>query len=224
MDWIWFLFGFDGRINRARLWLAMLVIVCWMILIGTLILSIDKLFGSPVESIHFSINGIFGFVDPTVLRAALTRLRDGRETSPAHLLLMFFEGVGTLVFVWIYLATSIKRLHDRDKGGWWTIAYFVIPGLYSQFQDRLPNSYLVLPFAIGVFALMIAGFVDLYCLRGTRWTNRFGPNPLPKVQTRPRSSHGSSTSNSAWKHTGAMEFVPHSTGSLTGAHVKRGHD
>jgi hypothetical protein len=69
---------------------------------------------------------------------------------------------------------------------------------------------------------MIAGFIDIYCLKGTRWTNRFGPNPLPKVQTRPRSSRGSSTSG--WKQTDAMEFVPHQASPLTGMHVKRGHD
>jgi len=217
MDWVWFLFGFDGRINRAKLWLAMLVILCWMIFIGMLMLGIDKLFGSPLETIHFGINDIFGIVDPAVLRAALVRLRDGKETSPAHLVLMFFEGIGTLLFVWVYVATSIKRLHDRDKGGWWIIPYFVFPGLYSQFQDRLPDSWLVFPFALATFLLMIAGFVDLYCLRGTRWTNRFGPNPLPKVQTRPRT-----TPASRWDQTEAMEFVPRQASPPPGMRVNRG--
>ena len=31
MDWVWFLFSFEGRINRAKYWLAGLVILCWMI-------------------------------------------------------------------------------------------------------------------------------------------------------------------------------------------------
>src|ERR1700753_1272635 len=115
MDWVWFLFGFDGRINRAKAWLAMLVIMCWMILILFLMLGIDGMFGSPIKTIHIGVDDIFGIVDPAVLRAMFARLRDGRETSPAHLILMFFQAVGTLVFVWTYLATSIKRLHDRDK-------------------------------------------------------------------------------------------------------------
>jgi uncharacterized membrane protein YhaH (DUF805 family) len=217
MDWVWFLFGFDGRINRAKIWLAMLVIICWMIFIAALMLGIDGLFGNPAKSIHFNINDVFAFVDPAVLRAATLRLREGKEASPAHLVLTFFHGVGTLLFVWVYLATAVKRLHDRDKSAWWMIPYFVIPGLYAQFQDRLPDSWLVFPFVLAAFLLMIAGFVDIYCLRGTRWTNRFGPNPLPKVQNRPRS-----TSASSWDQTSAYEFVPRSASPSAGAHVKRG--
>jgi uncharacterized membrane protein YhaH (DUF805 family) len=209
MDWVWFLFGFDGRINRAKAWLAMLVIVCWMILIGMLMLGIDRMFGSPVKSIHVGVDDIFGIVDPAVLRATFEHLRHGRETSPAHLVLMFFESVGTLVFVWIYLATCIKRLHDRDKASWWMIPYFVVPGLYAQFQNRLPDSSLIFPLTLAVLLLLIAGFIDIYLLRGIRWTNQFGPNPLPKTQSRART-----TSASRWEQPGAFEFVPRSQADL----------
>jgi hypothetical protein len=78
------------------MWLAILAILGWMFLVAILMLAIDKMFGSPVESIHFGANDIFGLVDPAVLRAAFARLRDGKQTSPAHLVLMFIEGVGTL--------------------------------------------------------------------------------------------------------------------------------
>jgi uncharacterized membrane protein YhaH (DUF805 family) len=154
-----------------------------------------------------------------VLRATFAHLRSGKETSPAHLILMFFEGVGTLMFVWVYLATSVKRLHDRDKTGWWMVPYFVIPGLYAQFQNRLPDSSLIFPLALAVCFMLIWGFIDMYCLRGTRWTNQFGPNPLPKTQGRPRT-----TSASRWDQTSAYEFVPHSASSSAGVHVNRGHD
>lgn len=193
MDWVWFLFQFDGRINRAKVWLAMLVIVCWMLVIAALMLIIDGMFGNPAKSIHFSTNDVFAFVDPAVLQAAISRLREGKEASPAHLVLACFHGVGTMLFAWVYLATSVKRLHDRDKDGWWMLPYFVVPGLYTQFQDRLPDSWLLFPLALAAFGLMIGGFIDIYCLKGTRWTNRFGPNPLPKEQTRPRSGRGSSS-------------------------------
>ena len=36
MDWTWYLFGFKGRINRAKYWLAGLIIGCWMLLLATL--------------------------------------------------------------------------------------------------------------------------------------------------------------------------------------------
>jgi hypothetical protein len=79
MDWVWFLFAFDGRINRAKAWLAVLVILCWMLFIAAVMLGIDGLFGNPVKSVHFNINDIFAFVDPAVLRAAIARLREGKE-------------------------------------------------------------------------------------------------------------------------------------------------
>jgi uncharacterized membrane protein YhaH (DUF805 family) len=218
MDWVWFLFGFDGRINRAKMWLAILVIACWMLFIALLMVMVEQLFGNPVKSVHFNINDIFGIVDPAVLRATFARLREGKEASPAHFVLAFFHAVGTLIFVWVYLATSIKRLHDRDKAGWWIVPYFVIPGLYAQFQDRLPDSYLIFPLALAVCFMMIWGFIDMYCLRGTRWTNQFGPNPLPKTQNRPR------TSTSSWDQTSAYEFVPHRASPPAGVHVNRGHD
>ncbi len=197
MDWVWFLFAFDGRINRARAWLALLVILCWMLFIAAMLLGIDGMFGNPVKSVRFNVNDIFAFVDPAVLRAAIERLREGKEASPAHLVLTFFHAAGTLLFAWVYLATSVKRLHDRDRSGWWIIPFFVVPGLYAQFADRLPNSYLTFPIALSMFALLLWGFIELYCLRGTRWTNQFGPNPLPKVQTRPRSSR----TTSSWDQT-----------------------
>ena len=157
-----------------------------------LMIGIDGLFGNPVKTVRFNIDDIFSFVDPAVIRAAILRLREGKEASPAHLVLTFFHAAGTLLFAWVYLATCAKRLHDRDKSGWWAIPFLVVPGLYAQFVDRLPNSYAMLPFALIVFALMIWGFIEIYCLKGTRWTNRFGPNTLPKEQTRARSGSRSS--------------------------------
>jgi hypothetical protein len=35
--------------------------------------------------------------------------------------------------------------------GWWMVPFFFIPGLYEQFAERLPDSYLVLPLAVIVF-------------------------------------------------------------------------
>ncbi len=221
MDWVWFLFEFDGRINRAKVWLALLVILVWMMFLAMLMLVVEQMFGNPVKSIHFNLNDIFAFVDPAAVRAAIARVREGKEAAPAHLVLAFFHAVGTLIFAWVYLATSVKRLHDRDKSGWWIAPFFVAPGLYAQFADRLPNSYLMFPLALGIFVLMIWGLIEIYCLKGTRWTNRFGPNPLPKEQSRSRSSR---TSSSGWDQTSAMEFVPHQASPLPGMHVKRGHD
>ena len=37
MDWTWYLFGFKGRINRAKYWLAGLVILSFMMVFAALV-------------------------------------------------------------------------------------------------------------------------------------------------------------------------------------------
>ena len=59
------------------------------------------------------------------------------------------------VIVWIGLAISIKRWHDRDKSGWWILIGFV-------------------PVIGGLWALIETGF-----LPGTVGDNQYGVDPLP---------------------------------------------
>ena len=46
MDWTWYLFRFDGRINRAKFWLAMPVLLGLMMTVGLVIVAIHSLFGN----------------------------------------------------------------------------------------------------------------------------------------------------------------------------------
>ncbi len=73
-----------------------------------------------------------------------------------------FSGVGIigwvveLALLWPSLANSVKRCHDRNKSGWWLIAY-----------------YLACFTIIGaLWPLIELGFLD-----GTQGPNRFGPSP-----------------------------------------------
>jgi uncharacterized membrane protein YhaH (DUF805 family) len=187
MDWTWYLLGFNGRINRARLWLALFVILGWMIFLAAVTAGLDRLLGIPTRSIHFDLNEVFGVIDPATYQRALELLRTG-EVPAGYIASFLFHTAGMVAFIWIYAATAIKRLHDRDKSGWWLLPFFVVPGLYEQFADRLPDSYLTIWCAWAAFALYLWGFVELYFLKGTNWTNRFGPSPLPKMQSRPRTT------------------------------------
>jgi uncharacterized membrane protein YhaH (DUF805 family) len=199
MDWTWYLFGFEGRINRAKLWLAGLIIVCWMIFLAALVVAVGYLFGGS-RSFGFDIGDLFKIVDPASYRSL----------SLANLPSLFIKVVGTTLFLWVYFATSIKRLHDRDKSGWWMVPFFIVPGLYNQFADRLGDSYAVLPFGLVAFVFCLWGIIEMYFLKGSRKTNRFGANPLTPRDTGPR-----------WEQHGALEFVPHSAGPSPGSHVKR---
>jgi len=206
MDYAWFLFSFEGRINRAKFLWAGLIILSWMIILGMLMLAVHHVFGGP-KSFYFGARDIFRLVDP----------ESYRSLSSANLVPLFIKTIGMPLFAWVYLATSIKRLHDRDKSGWWMVPFLVVPGLHDQFADRLGDSYAadLLGIVAGVLALW--GFIEMLFLKGTCGTNRFGPDPLAPVEP-------SAPVASRWDQQSELEFVPHSTGPAPGPHGKRGHD
>ncbi|HJW40291.1 MAG TPA: DUF805 domain-containing protein [Rhizomicrobium sp.] len=179
-----YLFGFSGRINRAKQWAVLLVGLAIAILFGVL----------------------FGF---TIGSAPLVAIAQHKSTiaaliaSPqAH---TFAVGAGLLYLLAFYvnLAVATKRLHDRNKSAWWLLLFFALPLILDipafrfmpmQFayvadvmrtvREHLPPPpQLAEPPAviIGRGAATIIGlwaFVELYCLRGTVGDNRFGPDPL----------------------------------------------
>jgi len=97
--------SFDGRINRQKWWLGLIVLVIaeWIIFA-----IIGMLFGV----------GMMGGMDP-----------ENPEISPAAAVLM---GIIGLIFLYPALALYAKRWHDRGKSGWWTLIGLVpiIGGLW----------------------------------------------------------------------------------------------
>ena len=84
---------------------------------------------------------------------------------------------GLLVSLTFFQSWQIKRLHDRDKAGWWAVPFVILPGLLSSAaNDFVTSSAVVLHACSGL--LLMWGFVELACLRGTRGPNKFGPDPL----------------------------------------------
>lgn len=63
-------------------------------------------------------------------------------------------GIVYVGVIWVGLAVSIKRWHDRDKSGWW-----VLIGL--------------IPIIGALWALIETGFLE-----GTDGPNQYGPDPL----------------------------------------------
>lgn len=204
MDWTWYIFGFQGRINRAKCWLAGLIILCWMAFLIMLMEAVTYFVSGTTVAFGFNLNDIFRVVDPAWFRAL----------SSTDLVSLLFQMVGTPLFLWVYMATSIKRLHDRDKSGWWMVPFFVAPGLYGQFADRLGDTIVATLIGAAAVVFSIWGIVEMYFRKGTNGPNRFGSDPLapvPAADARP-----------AWDQSDELEFVPHSAGPSAGAHVKRG--
>jgi uncharacterized membrane protein YhaH (DUF805 family) len=64
------------------------------------------------------------------------------------------SGLFGLAMLWPYIATGVKRLHDRNQSGWWMLI-------------------LLIP-VVGFFFWLI----NMGILKGTTGPNRFGPDPL----------------------------------------------
>ena len=215
MDWTWYLFRFHGRINRALFWQALLIVLLLTGLLGLIGQAIHLLNGqrsftsSLTFSSDFALDDLFKVVDPRAYRLLPSADR------PTLILKAF----GTALFLWIYLATAIKRLHDRDRSGWWIVPFFVVPGLFSQFSDLLPDSNWVLAIVLVMQISWLWGFVEMFCLHGSLGSNRFGPDPLAEVEDNAASTP---PPQKGWDQQSELEIVPPSASPPGGMHVKRG--
>jgi uncharacterized membrane protein YhaH (DUF805 family) len=119
-----------------------------------------------------------------VLFSSAVLLTTNWRNMPIVLFIAYGLFAGLLYFS--ALTVTIKRLHDRDKVGWWAVPFVMLPGLLrGAAEDVAPPTGTVLQILGGL--LLLWGFVELACLRGTSGTNRFGPDPL---QADPRSKPG----------------------------------
>jgi uncharacterized membrane protein YhaH (DUF805 family) len=93
------------------------------------------------------------------------------------------------------IAVAIKRLHDRNKSGWFVLLFVVAPaillglglaiGTMSTGSDFIATALWLIAIVIGVWS-----FVELGCLRGTIGRNKYGSDPLaPEVLTPPVRTH-----------------------------------
>jgi uncharacterized membrane protein YhaH (DUF805 family) len=152
MDWRSLLFSFRGRINRAKYWLALLVFL----------------------------------VADIVLELVGWALGDG----------VTFQLLSFVVNLAVFIATiavCIKRLHDRDRSVWWLLLFYGGPGvviiiglfIFWAAADAVAMTAAWASLGLrlcllGGFALVIWGFVEIGCRRGTAGYNRFGPDPLKR--------------------------------------------
>src|ERR1700751_3814843 len=130
------LFSVQGRINRGKFWLAILI--------------------------YFVVNIVVGII--------------GYASGSNALSTLLGSIVGLVIFV-SGIFVAIKRLHDRNRTGWWLLLFYIAPsvlfgigavvwiaGMATDTSGASSFGYLL--FLAG-FAISIWAFVELGCLRGT---------------------------------------------------------
>lgn len=150
MDWTTLLFSFNGRINRGKYWLAILIYsVIWIAFIAAVLIWLGG----------FNTENLF-----TLAGAGLA----------IWLAAMILIVAGT----WSGFATGIKRLHDRGKSGWWIVLFWFGPSILGGMETGMPNLGGGFILSLAGTAIAIWGFIELCCLRGTTGPNQYGPDPL----------------------------------------------
>jgi uncharacterized membrane protein YhaH (DUF805 family) len=77
-----------------------------------------------------------------------------------------------------WLAISVKRLHDRDRSGWWIVPFYFVPKWLDQFSDKTEEGTTLWWAAIAVAVILgIWGFIEMVCLPGTSGQNRYDEKP-----------------------------------------------
>lgn len=211
MDWTWYLFSFKGRINCAKLWLALAISVCWVFGQAFLVVVLDAILTGSTELSHSGLAYMFELLGSGAHSPLST------DRLPAIVL----DAIMTLVSWWAFLATSIKRLHDRNKNGWWLLPYVVAPLLYL-YTFRWSLSWTISPISSGtmsfafvslvsllLYILALVGWIDMYFFSGTDGPNRFGPDPLRTIPSR---------------RTGEIQTEPGGASLPAWLRVKREHD
>jgi uncharacterized membrane protein YhaH (DUF805 family) len=142
-----------GRINRSKYWTAVLIYVA----INVVVVAIGFImFGNSILAL-------------------------GDDAADDGIILgLASKGIGFIllvVVIYIPLLVSsvfvgIKRLHDRDKSGWWLLVFYLVPMLLNGLGD-VSSIFSFVAFGISIWA-----FVELGCLRGTPGPNKYGPDPL----------------------------------------------
>lgn len=169
MNWSQYLFSFEGRINRAKWWLFILVVVAYFVASMILLFVFGMIAG--VLAMIWSIIFCIGLVVLAFSSFAVGAKRLHDRNKSAWWLLVFYVlpyVIGMVAFwtmAWGMLAwmlqmgspavdpAQVQTGLAAMMGGWWLYVVYTV--------------------------LWVWGLVELGILKGTTGSNRYGADPLP---------------------------------------------
>lgn len=156
---------FSGRASRSEYWWFALFIVISSIVTGILDLA---LFGTSVS------------------------------TGTSYSATTAFTPISTLFSLAILLpslAVSVRRFHDLDRTGWWTLVWagpmvvlFIVGGIASVVADSTTATdglFVMLALVVGAVLVSLGIWIWMivwFASEGTVGENRFGPDPVDRSE------------------------------------------
>ena len=161
MDLGHLLFGFSGRINRAKYWLWVLLYLIAAIIVGVVVFVISSPMVGNLPIAGNLVQLAFSIAAFVSSLAVVTKRLHDRAKSAAWLIVYvlipsILLGVGAGMALYGYGA-MVGGGGGGDLGGVGTIGGLLV---------------------LASFVFLIWAFVDLACLRGTIGPNQYGPDPL----------------------------------------------
>jgi uncharacterized membrane protein YhaH (DUF805 family) len=112
---------------------------------------------------------------------------------------LFFGAMTVIAMIWINAATTAKRLHDRNRSGWWALAILVVDrlsyvyygmmlGLSFGVDISIAEQLLLALSACALSLLQMSIIIELFFLIGTDGKNRFGSDPTRGAPDSPTDS------------------------------------
>lgn len=166
VNWKDLFLSMEGRTTRMPYWIA-----CFIIIVAEafIYVPVSMVFGVSFSEL-WSIN-----------------------PEPLSPNVVFVDLIVLLVVLYPTLAITIKRLHDRNRTGWWAglivaslflFYLFELMGISSFPEDEsvplLPQQIAYLCFLGGFLLLALWLLTETLFLSGTPGTNRYGPDPLQR--------------------------------------------
>jgi uncharacterized membrane protein YhaH (DUF805 family) len=159
MTWQQLLFSFKGRIGRGTYWLSILPVLV---------------------AVHF-----IAFVPLLIVNLIVGMESD--EMPDSFLFAVLAAQLIWLAGLWPLLAVGSKRLHDRDKRGWWLPVFWFLPfflffgGFGHAFTSRTGDTSTGEMMMLASLPIALWGIVELGILPGTKGPNRFGDDPVQRA-------------------------------------------
>jgi uncharacterized membrane protein YhaH (DUF805 family) len=150
--------GFDGRINRQKWWIGVVVLIVVAIVLNFIL---GAIMGGSMLTLE-------QLTDPAVMQSL------AQKAGWQSLII-------GLITAYPYIALSVNRRHDRNNKGYDAIGLIVFSLLWSLVQalgvvSAIGTGGMIISVIFLIYAIYI--LVQVGFLKGTAGPNTYGPDPL----------------------------------------------